>query len=156
MSMFEHDEDGVILSKDSAVGPRKIFRTSIGRYLDKLVARRQTPNGAEIPDATPMAPPIGYVKQPSMVEIIRQQIRSAQLAAEAEAAGHETFEEADDFDVGDEFEPISAYEFEEFFEPPADNRPAAKADSPEPAKPASEPASPAPSPAPSGGSDPSA
>lgn len=70
--------------------------------------------GREIPDPTPMAPPLGYVRQPTMVDIMRDMIRSHQLAQEAAAAGYETFEEADDFDVG-EVDPYSPYEGE--FEP---------------------------------------
>lgn len=66
--------------------------------------------GREIPDPTPVAPPIGYVKQPSLHEQIREMVRSERLAQEAAAAGFETFEEADDFDVGDDFDPSSPYE----------------------------------------------
>lgn len=72
-------------------------------------------HGHEIPDPTPMEPPIGYVKQPSLAEQIRDAIRSHELKKEAEAAGFETFEEAEDFDVGDDYEPTSP--FEETFEP---------------------------------------
>ena len=71
--------------------------------------------GHELLDPTPMAPPIGYKPQPSMVEIIRAQIRSEQLAKEAEDAGFETFEEADDFEVDDDYDPSSPYE--EMFDP---------------------------------------
>lgn len=70
----------------------------------------------EVMDPTPMEPPLGYKKQPSMVELIREQIRSARLAEEAEAAGMETFEESEDFDVGDDYDPQSPYENE--FDPP--------------------------------------
>lgn len=141
----------VTFEEGEAVGRRKIFRTSIERFLDKLAWKRQTLSGAEQPDPTPIAPPIGYVKQPTMVEHMRAMIRSESLRMAAEAAGAETFEEADDFEVDDDLEPISAYEFERFFEPPAESRPAAEADRPpepeapdQPAKPA--PVAPAPSP----------
>lgn len=133
---------------EEAVGRRKIFRTSIDRFLEKLSFKRQTLSGAEQPDATPIAPPIGYVKQPTMVEHMRAMIRSENLRIAAEAAGAETFEEADDFEVDGDLEPISAYEFERFFEPPVESRPAAQADRPpEPEAPAA-PAQPAPSAAP--------
>lgn len=131
-----------------AVGPRKVFRTSVDRFLRKLSLKRQTVDGAEVPSDVPIAPPVGYKKQPTMVEHIRNMVRSEQLRIAAEAAGAETFEEADDFDIDDDLEPISAYEFERFFEPPAESRPAAEADRPKPAEPAPAPASPAPSPAP--------
>lgn len=70
--------------------------------------------GRELMDPTPIAPPIGYKKSPSISEQIRTMIRSEHLRREAEEAGYETFEEADDFEVGD-FDPKSPYE--EIFEP---------------------------------------
>lgn len=72
-------------------------------------------DGHEIPDPTPVAPPIGYKKQPSLAEQIRQAIASERLKEAAEAAGLETFEEANDFDVGEDYDPSSPYE--EQFEP---------------------------------------
>ena len=73
-------------------------------------------NGHEVMDPTPMEPPVGYVQTPSMVDIIREQIRNSLVLA-GEDAEMETFEEADDFDVGDDYDPTSPYE--EQFEPPA-------------------------------------
>lgn len=73
------------------------------------------PQGREVPDPTPMAPPIGYKRTPSLAEQIREMVRSERLAMEAAAAGFESFEEADDFEVGDDFDPSSPYE--EQFEP---------------------------------------
>lgn len=72
-------------------------------------------NGRELMDPTPIAPPIGYKKSASISEQIRSMIRSERLREEAEGAGYESFEEADDFDVGDDFDPKSPYE--EVFEP---------------------------------------
>lgn len=77
--------------------------------------------GQEMVDSTPMAPPIGYKPQESMIDIVRRMVRSEKLAAEAEMAGRETFEEADDFFVEDDdsYDPRSPYElFEANFEPP--------------------------------------
>lgn len=70
--------------------------------------------GREVMDPTPMAPPIGYNPQPSMIEHIRNMVRR-ELSQYAQESGAETFEEADDFDVGDDFDPSSPYE--EVFEP---------------------------------------
>lgn len=92
--------------------------TSKEEYAEKLKAMRQTSDGAEVLDSTPMQPPIGYKRQPSMVDHIRNLIRSEKLAMEAESAGKETFEEADDFHIEDDIFPASAYEFDEHFEPP--------------------------------------
>lgn len=66
--------------------------------------------GREIGDPTPVAPPVGYKKQPTMVEHIRNMIRSERLAMETAAAGAETFEESEDFDIGDDFDPRTPYE----------------------------------------------
>lgn len=61
------------------------------------------------PDPTPMAPPVGYVAQPSMFDIIRAQVR-AELTRQGIERGVESFEEADDFEVGEDYEPDSPYE----------------------------------------------
>lgn len=125
--------DGDVLSNENdPVVKRGRVRTSMGAYFDKLLNKLQKPDGSEVPDSVPMQPPLGYRRQPTMVEYIRDMVRSEQLRAAAEASEMESFEEADDFDVADEFEPISAYEFEEIFEPVrAADSPAAQADRPE-------------------------
>lgn len=81
-------------------------------------------NGYEVLSPRPMELPIGYVRTPPLEQQIREMVKSALLAREAEAMGAETFEEADDFDVGDDYDPRSPYE--EVFEPPIpanDNQP---------------------------------
>lgn len=86
------------------------------RFEDKVIARPYkslTKDGREIPDPTPVAPPIGYKRKKSMFELQRDQVRAAirEISAEAGRAGRETFEEADDFDVGDdEDDPRTPYE----------------------------------------------
>lgn len=86
-------------------------------YLAKMLAKSKAADGSEVLDPTPMAPPIGYVKQPSMVEIVRNMVRSEKLALLAAEAGMETFEESEDFDVGDEAEDLLSG-FENEFDPP--------------------------------------
>lgn len=95
--------------------PRQI---TVEEYLEKLIAKGINPAGQEVPDPVPMAPPIGYKKQPSMVEIVRDMVRGEKLRLEALEAGSETFEESEDFDVGDEnaIELRSGYEND--FDPP--------------------------------------
>lgn len=61
-------------------------------------------NGNEIPDPTPMQPPIGFTRQDPLSVRIREMIVGHKLAEEARTAGAETFEEADDFAVGDDWE----------------------------------------------------
>ena len=62
-------------------------------------------------DPKPVAPPVGYEKQPSMMDIIRQQVQQASRAAEEE--GWESVEEANDFECPDDPFPSSPYEFTE-------------------------------------------
>lgn len=66
--------------------------------------------GREILDTTPIAPPVGFMEQPSMFDIVREMVRSERFKAQMEAEGLETFEEADDFDVDDDFDPSTPYE----------------------------------------------
>lgn len=84
-------------------------RSAQDHYLDDC--------GREVLSPLPVAPPVGYVKHISLAEQIRAMVRSEALRYHAETSGHETFEEADDFDCGDDFDPRSPYEVD--FEPPA-------------------------------------
>lgn len=86
-------------------------------YLAKLKSRGLGPDGRQVPDPTPLAPPIGYKKQPSMVEIVREMVRSERLKQEAEASGHESFEDSEDFDVGDDPDLLHS-PWENDFDPP--------------------------------------
>lgn len=79
-----------------------------GRRLDAL--------GRELPDPSSLAPPIGFVRQPPLHELIRQMVRSEALRQEAAAYDFGSFEDEDDFDVDDEYDPTSPWENE--FEPP--------------------------------------
>lgn len=72
--------------------------------------RRLDHAGREIPDPRQVPPPPGYKRQPTMADHIRDLIRSHELQKEAEAAGAESFDEADDFDVGEDYDPTSPYE----------------------------------------------
>lgn len=71
--------------------------------------------GRELPDPVPMAPPVGYKKVPSMVDTIRDMIRSEKLRQYALEQGAETFDEADDLDIDDpdDFEPYSEHEVDD-------------------------------------------
>lgn len=66
-------------------------------------------------DQTPVEVPVRLRGGISQMDSIKQMIREA-MSAEAEAREHESFEEADDFDIDlaeDEGDPISRYEFDE-------------------------------------------
>lgn len=68
--------------------------------------------GHEIPDQTPVALPLGYKKPESLQQTIRRLIQT-QASLEAQQNGFETFEEANDFIIGDDYDPRSEYEVEE-------------------------------------------
>lgn len=83
--------------------PYSYFRGLRHMFLDK---RRR-----EKPDPIPMQPPIGYKKQPSLSDQIRDMVRSEHLARQLAAQGVETFDEADDFDIPDDpIDPSTPYE----------------------------------------------
>lgn len=87
--------------------PREVVDPDTGEVISSL-----SPTGGEILDPTPIAPPVGFSQQPSMAEYIRDLIRSEKLAQEAAEAGMETFEESEDFDIDDDFDPTTPYEAE--------------------------------------------
>lgn len=89
----------------------------LAAYNDKLRQRGLNEDGTAVLDPTPIAPPIGYKKAPSMVEVIRNMVTSERLAQAARESGHETFEESEDFDVGDEPDQLAS-PWENDFDPP--------------------------------------
>lgn len=106
-------------------------------YLDEF--------GREKPNPIPLEPPVGYVKRPTIAETMRQMIRQA--SEEAKMAGAETEEEANDFDIDDEFDPTTPYEHD--FEPdPVLDRMIALQSQPPKKEPAQAQPVPAPSPTP--------
>lgn len=76
--------------------------------------------GGEILSSVPMQPPVGFHREPSMFDVMRSMI--AQHQKELSDAGFESPDEADDFDVDDDFDPTSPYEHN--FDPPAAPEPA--------------------------------
>jgi len=65
-------------------------------------------NGHEILDDTPVAIPLRFSRPPSKLEDLRAMLKI--VSREAENAGQETFEESDDFDIGDDYDPRSPWE----------------------------------------------
>lgn len=57
--------------------------------------------GQELPDPTPLEVPLGVKRPASLQEQIQAMIRSA-VSSAAERNGHETFEEANDFEIDDD------------------------------------------------------
>lgn len=71
--------------------------------------------GHEVPDPTIVEPPIGYIRQPDLMELMRRMIRN-ELSTVVENTEFETFEEADDFEVEDDPVDYSS-PYEEYFDP---------------------------------------
>lgn len=69
--------------------------------------------GEEIMDPTPVAVPFKF-QQRSQFDWMRQFIRN-EISRNAAEQGMESFEEANDFDVGEDFDPTTPYE--EHFDP---------------------------------------
>lgn len=67
------------------------------------------PRGSELNDGKPIAVPLNYQRPPTLQEQIQRLIRTT-LSDQAAADGYESFEEADDFDVGDDYDPSSPHE----------------------------------------------
>lgn len=65
--------------------------------------------GREIADQRPVELPLGVRRPPSMAEMIQAAVRR-EMSAAAAARGQETFEEADDFEVDEDPDPLSPYE----------------------------------------------
>lgn len=66
-------------------------------------------NGREILDQTPRAIPLRALRNRNRTEDLRALVRQ-EMSRLAQEQGHESFEEADDFEVGDDFDPDSPYE----------------------------------------------
>lgn len=66
----------------------------------------------EYPDPTPVEIPVHMKRPPTLQEQIQMFVRT-ELSRRADEVGLETFEEADDFDVGDSDDLASPYEISE-------------------------------------------
>lgn len=86
------------------MGKEKVRLSEDGEFLPVL-----TPGGAEIPDPRPMAPPVGFKRQPPLHERIRAMVQHEFELARARQEV-ESPAEADDFDVDDDVDPDSPYE----------------------------------------------
>lgn len=69
-------------------------------------------DGKEVLDSTPLEIPLSWKRPPSLRDQIKQFVRS-ELSNRASEEGFDTFEEADDFDVDEDPDPLSAYELKE-------------------------------------------
>lgn len=65
--------------------------------------------GHEVLDPTPAAVPLNWKRPMALADQIRLMVRN-ELSQSAVSQGHESFEEADDFNVGDDYDPKSNWE----------------------------------------------
>lgn len=97
---------------------RKPRRLTIEEYAAKMLARGLDEHGNARVSSVPQEPPIGYKKQPSMVDIVREAVRNEHFQRQMEEAGFETFDEANDFDVDEDGPQLrSPYELPEAASP---------------------------------------
>jgi hypothetical protein len=68
--------------------------------------------GRELPDPTPVSVPAGFARPIALHEQIKRFIRT-EMSRQAVTEEKESFEEADDFDVDEEGDPLSPYEIPE-------------------------------------------
>lgn len=116
--------------------------------LEEAIKATLDENGHEIVSSVPMEPPLGFNEAPSMVDMVRNMVRSELLRKEVENVGAETFEEADDFDTPDD-PPDPSAPYEEVFEPePSRTPPEGGAPATEPTPPPAPATPPAPAPSP--------
>lgn len=101
--------------KDKVVGVRRVPRISEEEYRTKLGLKSLTDDGKSVLSPVPMDPPVGYIKQPSIFENMRSMVR-AELDRQAKDQGFETADEAEDFNIGEDRDPLSKHEFTEMDE----------------------------------------
>lgn len=91
---------------------RKNIIAALIDHGEKKSPLRHNERGEEILDPTPIAIPMGLQnKQPSLSEQIAQQVRQMKLELYmGDDSIQETEDEADDFEVGDDVEPMSKWE----------------------------------------------
>lgn len=67
--------------------------------------------GREVPDQTPLEIPAGRKRPETLQEQVQRLVRH-QVSAYAEMHGHESFADADDLEVDEDFDPSSPFELE--------------------------------------------
>lgn len=72
--------------------------------------KRMSKDGGEVLDPKPRFVKTGIKKPESIQDQIKRMIRSERMAQAANKEGYESFEEADDFEVGDDYDPKTPWE----------------------------------------------
>lgn len=79
---------------------------------DVVNAHVETAEGHEILDNSPVAIPLRFKRVDNITQKV-QDLVAKEFSRLAEKQGYETFEEADDFDCGDDYDPRSPYELDQ-------------------------------------------
>lgn len=74
--------------------------------------RKLDDNGCEVLDDTPVAMPVRFGRAENLSETVRRLV-AGELSGYAASQGFESFDEADDFEVGDDYDPRSRYELDD-------------------------------------------
>lgn len=67
--------------------------------------------GEEVLDTQPLERALRFSRPPSLQDTIKRLVEQ-EISRQAEGEGNETFEESDDFDVGDDYDPRSPHELD--------------------------------------------
>lgn len=73
------------------------------------IIRKQTEDGKEIVDNKPLAIPAGFRRPPTLQEQVARLVER-DISARAAAVGEESWEEANDFDIDEDFDPSTPWE----------------------------------------------
>lgn len=106
MSLTKKVVAGMAILKGTAERAVSLAKKSVEKF---------NADGEELVDGRSMEPPLGYVPSESLAEQIARAVRSHAVQQAIADSGGETEEEANDFNVGDDFDPTSPYEA--YFEP---------------------------------------
>lgn len=84
-----------------------------GEISEVLIHGGINDEGLEVVSNVPMAPPVGWKPQPSLLDIVREQVKASRLAQRQQELDEmsETIDQADDFDIEDDpADPTTPYE----------------------------------------------
>lgn len=87
--------------------------------LEAAIGVRLDAFGHEVPDPRPMEIPAGFKRPETLQEQVARLVQGS-ISRKAAEDGHETFDESEDFEVDDDFDPSTPYE--EFFDPALNRR----------------------------------
>lgn len=82
----------------------------------KSIFKKLTKTGKEILNRTPIAIPLGFSRPKSITEQIAEFVTNQKTQEQLDAAGFETFEDAEDFEIGDDYESLPESKYEADFD----------------------------------------